>query len=94
MFIKGVKGVQEYLLEKGIEISEITRGGVGLVTKSYLLLVARLLCPWDSPGKNSGMGFHFLLQVIFVYQVSNLGLLHCRQILYQLSYKGSSHSSY
>ena len=32
---------------------------------------------------------HFLLQGIFPTQGSNLGLLHCRQILYQLSYKGS-----
>ena len=23
---------------------------------------ARLLCPWDSPGKNTGVGYHFLLQ--------------------------------
>ena len=35
------------------------------------------------------MGCHFLLQGIFPIQGSNLGLLHCRQILYQLSYKGS-----
>ena len=27
--------------------------------------VARLLCPWDSPGKNAGVGRHFLLQGIF-----------------------------
>ena len=29
---------------------------------------ARLLCPWDSPGKNTGEGFHFLLQGIFPIQ--------------------------
>ena len=34
------------------------------------------------------MGRHFLLQGIFLTQGSNLGLLHCRQILYRLSYKG------
>ena len=39
-------------------------------------------CPWDSPGKNTGMGSHFLLQGIFPTQGSNPGLLHCRQILY------------
>ena len=49
----------------------------------------RLLCLWDFPGKDSGVGCHFLLQGIFPTQGSNLGLLHCRQILYQLSYKGS-----
>ena len=49
---------------------------------------ARLLCPWDFPGKNTGVDCHFLLQ-IFPTQESNPGLLHCRQILYQLSYEGS-----
>ena len=43
---------------------------------------ARLLCAWDSPGKNAGMGCHFLLQRIFPTQGSNPGLLHCRRILY------------
>ena len=47
------------------------------------------LCPWDSPGKNTGVGCHFLLQGIFLTQGSNLGLPHCRQILYCLSHKGS-----
>ena len=41
--------------------------------------------PWDSPGKNTGVGCHFLLQGIFQTQESNPGLLHCRQIIYQLS---------
>ena len=39
----------------------------------------RLLCPWGSPGKNTGVGCHFLLQRIFPTQGSNphlLGLLH------------------
>ena len=44
----------------------------------------RLLCPWDSPGKNTGVGCHFLLQQIFLTQGLNLGLLHCR-----LSHQGS-----
>ena len=37
---------------------------------------ARLLCPWDSPGKNIGTGCHALLQGILLTQVSNLCLLH------------------
>ena len=36
---------------------------------------ARLLCPWDSPGKNIGVGCHFLLQGILPTQGSNLHLL-------------------
>ena len=39
---------------------------------------ARLLCPWDSPDENTGVGCHFLLQGIFLTQGSNSGLLHCR----------------
>ena len=48
---------------------------------------ARLLCPWNSPGKNTGVGSHSLLQGIFLIQGSNGGLLHCRQILYHLSHQ-------
>ena len=40
------------------------------------------------PGKNTGVGCHFLLQGIFPIQGSNPGLLHCRQILYQLNHQG------
>ena len=45
--------------------------------------------PWNSPGQNTGMGSLSLLQEIFLKQESNRGLLHCRQILYQLSCQGS-----
>ena len=34
----------------------------------------RLLCPWDSPGKNSGVGCHFLLQCVKVKLLSHVGL--------------------
>ena len=46
-------------------------------------------CHGDSPGQNTRMGCHALLQEIFPTQKSNRGLLHCRWILYQLSYQGS-----
>ena len=46
-----------------------------------------LLCPLDSPGKNAGVGCHAFLQGIFLTQELNPGLLHCRQILYHLSYR-------
>ena len=49
----------------------------------------RLPRPWDFPGKRTGVGCHFLLQVIFPIQGSNPGLPHCRQTLYCLSYQGS-----
>ena len=44
--------------------------------------------PWNSPGQNTGVGCCSLLQGIFPTQESNQGLLHCRRILYQLSYQG------
>ena len=47
----------------------------------------RLLCPWDSPGKNIGVGCQFLLQGILLTQRLNLGLSHCRQILYHLGHQ-------
>ena len=50
---------------------------------------SRLLCPWDFPGKNTEVGCHFLLQRIFLTQVLNSDLLHCRQILYHLSHQES-----
>ena len=43
----------------------------------------------NSPGKNTGMGSLSFIQGIFQIQELNQGLLHCRQILYQLSYQGS-----
>ena len=56
-----------------------------LVTKFCLthlrphgLQLTRLLCPWEFPGKNTGMGCHFLLQIIFLTKSSNPGCLHYR----------------
>ena len=48
-----------------------------------------LYSPWNSPGQNTGVGSVSLLRGIFPTQGLNPGLQHCRQILYQLSYKGS-----
>ena len=55
-----------------------------LVTKSSLTLCdpmdsAMLLCPWDFPVKNPGVGCHFLLQGIFLSQGLNPRILHHRQ---------------
>ena len=43
----------------------------------------------DSPGKNTRVGYHALLQGIFPTQGSKPGLLHCRQVLDQQSHRGS-----
>ena len=47
----------------------------------------------DSPGKNTLVGSHSLLQGIFPTEELNPGLLHCRQILYHLSHQGSPNFS-
>ena len=44
-------------------------------------VATKLLCPWDSSGKNVGVGCHFLLQGIIPTQRLNPGLLYFRQIL-------------
>ena len=56
------------------------------------LFAARLLCPQDFPGKNTGIDYHFLLQRIFASQGSNPRLpnfLHWHGDLLQLSHLGS-----
>ena len=62
-----------------------------LVTHSCQLYAtgpARLLCQWNSPGKNIGVGSYSLLQGIFLRQGSNPDHLPCKQILYPLSHQG------
>ena len=60
------------------------------IAKSYLTLQPHgLYSPWNSPGQNTGVGSLSLLQGTFPTQGLNPGLPHCRQILYQLSHKGS-----
>ena len=51
--------------------------------------VSDSVTPWNSPGQNAGVGSCSLLQGIFPTQGSNPGIPHCRQILCQLSHKGS-----
>ena len=66
---------------------------IKIVTQSCLTLCDPMdcsppgsLCPWDFPGKNTGVSSHSLLQGIFPTQRLNMGLLHCRRILYHLSH--------
>ena len=57
---------------------------------NHRLYPTRLLSPWNSPGKNTGVGSLSPLQVIFQTQGSNVGLPYGRQILYHLSHQGHS----
>ena len=49
----------------------------------------RLFCPWNSPGKNTGVGCHFLLQGIFPTQESNLHLFYQQAYSLILGHLGS-----
>ena len=67
-----------------------------LVTKWCQMLCDPMACnptgsfrPWDFPGKNTGMGCHFLLEGIFPTQGSNLRLLHWQAYSLLLSHLGS-----
>ena len=69
---------------------------LGLVAQSYLSLCnpmdhspAGSAVHGDSPGQNSGVGYHTLLQGIFPTQGSHPGFLHCGWILSCLSPQGS-----
>ena len=71
-----------------------------LVTKSCPTLLQvhglkpiRLFCPWDFPGKNTGVGCHFLLQGIFPTQGLNPHFLHWQADSLPLNHLGSLHPS-
>ena len=83
-----LKHAEERPPARGIDTSS---SSCSLVSNSVTPWSDRLLCPWDSPGKNTGLGGHFLLHGIFPTQGSNLGLicLHCRWIHYHLNHQGS-----
>ena len=53
------------------------------------LELSRLLCSWNSSGKKTGVGCHFLLQGIFLTQGSNPHLLHWQANSLPLNHKGS-----
>ena len=62
---------------------------VRLLATPWTVACTRILHPWDSPGKSSGVGCHFLLQGILPSQGLKPGPLHCRQILYLLTHQKS-----
>ena len=96
---------KERLLRKKNQFNGADNNGIVFFSSDQLSSVAKF-CPavcdpmdcspqgsfvhGDSPGKNTGMGCHALLQGIFWTQGLNPGLLHCRWILYHLSHQGSS----
>ena len=61
----------------------------GMKPRSPALQVDSLPAEPQGKPKNTGVGNLSLLQQIFLIQELNWGLIHCRRILYQLSYQGS-----
>ena len=88
--IKGTRGAQQ--IKRPIIRDEIEKKE----SESHSFIVSDCLrphglySPWDSPGQNTGVGSHLLLQGIFPTKGSNRGLPRCWQILYcRLSHQGS-----
>ena len=71
------------------EDTEVHRSWVNFQSLCILSELTRLLCPWDSLGKNTRVGCHALLQEIFPIQGLNPGFLHCRPVVYWLSHQES-----
>ena len=82
-------GIREGSLEKRLTKQKVKSESESRSVESDSFQPQGLYSPWNSPGQNTEAGSCSLLQGIFPTQGSNPGLLHCRQILYQLSHKGS-----
>ena len=88
LFIQAHWAIDYCLLLKGLKSTRKRQGENILILNNCACLVtsdslrphglqpSRLLCPWDFRGKNTRVGYHFLLQVIFLIQGSNPCLLH------------------
>ena len=81
LILEGNKSLYQNILSKWKKVSRSVM--------SDSLWSHGLYSQWDSPGQNTGVGTHPLLQEIFPTQESNAGLRHCSQIRYQLSHQGS-----
>ena len=78
-----------YIIEATLIMCACVRAHSYLTLSPHGLQPARLLCPWDFPRKNTGVGHHFLLQGIFPTQVSDLRLLCWQVDSLPLSHLGS-----
>ena len=92
--------MSHHMTQQFYSLREMRASTLALVTQSCVTLCdpidlwpARLLCPWNSAGKNTAVGSHFLLQGLSPTQESNPGTPHCRQVLYFLSHEGNPNES-
>ena len=88
-----VSGVQQIASVMHIHMSACMLSHVCLILTPWTV-ATRFLCPWNFPGKNTGMGCHLLLQNIFLTQELNLCLLcllHWQADSLPLCHLGSLH---
>ena len=97
----GFSGCNRYCGLQPASVGPASKATVCLVPQSCLTLCdlmdckpARPLCPWDFPGKNTGVSSHLLLQVIFPTHRSNPHLPHWQVDSLPLSHQGALESLY
>ena len=82
--------LEELMLKLKLQYFGYLMQRTDLLEKTHGLLSARLLCPQNFPGKNTGVACHFLLQEIFLTQGLNLSLLHLQVGSLSLSHQGET----
>ena len=82
--------LEELMLKLKLQYFGYLMQRTDLLEKTHGLLSARLLCPQNFPGKNTGVACHFLLQEIFLTQGLNLSLLHWQVGSLSLSHQGET----
>ena len=85
---RSLVGYSPWCCKESDTTERLTRASKSHSLMSDSLRPHGLYSPWNSPGQNTVVESLSFLQQIFLIQESNRGLLHCRQILYQLSYQG------
>ena len=87
-----VHGINSPGQNTGVGGLSFSRGSLQPRDRTQISRIAGYSLPAEPQGKpkNTGVGSLSLLQQIFLTQESNWCLLHCRRILYQLSYQGSA----
>ena len=95
LFVTTVHGILQARILEWVAFP-FSRGSSQPRDRTQISRIAGDSLPAESQGKpkNTGMGSLFLLQQIFPTQESNWSLLHCKRILYQLSYQGSPDRSW
>ena len=56
----------------------VSHPAVSNFLRPHGLQPTRLLCPWNSPGKNTGVGYHFLLQLILYTYINFMVYIKCQ----------------